>query len=60
METFEIFLETYQSKEEELNRINKYLPKRALRSIEFAVKISVRQNVPGHGIGLVVLTQQWY
>ena len=40
MTTFEIFIEIYQQKEEELQKINKYLPSNKLSSMEFALKIS--------------------
>ena len=57
--TFELFVDKYQTKEEELEKINKFLPSNKLRSIEFALKISNRTVLPYHGIGRVVLTQKW-
>jgi hypothetical protein len=56
--TFDLFLENYQTKDEELQKINKYLPSNKLRSIEFGLKISNDSLVPNHGIGRIVLTQK--
>ncbi len=56
--TFEIFVDIYQAKEEELQKINKYLPSNKLRSIEFALKIGNYKIYPSHGIGRIVLTQK--
>jgi hypothetical protein len=56
--TFELFVEIYQAKEDELQKINKYLPSNKLRSIEFALKIGNYKIYPSQGIGRVVLTQK--
>jgi hypothetical protein len=46
-------------REEELQRINKYLPRNRLRLKEFALKISNQTVVTNRGIGRIVLTQKW-
>ncbi|RNA33500.1 DENN domain-containing 3 [Brachionus plicatilis] len=56
--TFEIFIDTYQLKESELNKIKKFLPKNKIRTKEFALKISNHTLVPNYGIGNLVLTQK--
>ena len=58
MITFEIFIDTYKLKENELNKIKKYLPANKLRTKEFALKISHHTLVPNYGIGNLVLTQK--
>jgi hypothetical protein len=58
--TYELFVENLQIKEEENEKINKFLPTNKLRSIEFALKVSNNTIVPNNGLGRVVLTQKWY
>jgi hypothetical protein len=56
--TFEIFVDTYQAKDEDLQKVNKYLPINKLRTTEFALKVSNSTAVPNAGIGRIVLTQK--
>ena len=59
MITFDLFVNNYQMKEEELEKISKFLPSNKLRSMEFPLKVSNNTIVPNHGLGRVVLTQKW-
>jgi hypothetical protein len=43
-------------KEEELEKVNKFLPSNKLKSMEFALKISNRTVVPQHGWQIIVLS----
>ena len=45
-------------KEEELNKIDKYLPRNKLRITEFVLKISSQSHVTNRGIGRIVLTEK--
>ncbi len=56
--SFEIFIDTYQAKDEDLQKINKYLPINKLKTSEFALKVSNSTVVPNAGIGRLVLTQK--
>lgn len=56
--SFEIFIDTYQAKDEDLQKVNKYLPTNKIRTSEFALKISNSTVVPKAGIGRIALTQK--
>lgn len=58
MSSFQIFIDTYTTKDEELQKVYKYLPATNLRITEFALKISDSIVVPRMGIGRIVLTQK--
>lgn len=59
LQTFELFVEYWFMKEDELLRLKKYLPKNKFRSHEHALKISNQVIRTNHGIGRIVLTQKW-
>ncbi len=56
--SFEIFIDTYQAKEDDLQKVNKYLPINKHPTTEFALKVSNSTAVPKAGIGRIVLTQK--
>lgn len=47
-----------RAKDDDLRRLNKYLPINKLRTLEFALKVSNSTVVPNVGIGRVALTQK--
>ncbi len=57
--SFELFIDTYKLKEDELQKVYKYLPTNTLRNNEYALKLSNSIVVPKVGIGRIVLTQKW-
>jgi hypothetical protein len=59
LQTFELFVEYWFMKEDELLRLKKYLKKNKFRSHESALKISNQVIRTNHGIGRIVLTQKW-
>lgn len=60
MSSFEIFIDSYKAKEDELQKIYKYLPVSNLRNVEYALKLSNSIVVPKIGIGRLALTQKRY
>ena len=53
--SFEIFIETCQAKDEDLQKVNKYLPINKLRTSEFALKVSTAVVVPKAGMWYIIL-----
>jgi hypothetical protein len=60
MSSFELFIDTCKAKEDELQKVYKYLPSNNLRNNEHALKLSSSIIVPKIGIGRLLLTQKWY
>ena len=56
--TYITFIDFWFLKEEDLQRINKYLPRNKQRISEFALKVSVKDCVTNRAIGRIVLTEK--
>jgi hypothetical protein len=56
--TFKVFIENYEKKEEEIVKMSKFLPSNRLQCMEFAIEVSNRIVVVNEGIGRVILSQK--
>lgn len=56
--TFYLFIDYWFLKEEELQKMDKYLPRNKLRTMELVLKISSQSHVTNRGIGRIVMTEK--